>query len=142
MILSRVNLGTVKTIQSSNLLGKMGNKQYEDILTKIRIFHNLKCKTQLHEKLNTSKGVIKNRELFQATSEENKINLEKSELMNYKRINIRMVSEEQQTYTYILASNKLKIPKEAKLWYCLKKVEQYIPAPLKCFKCQKYGYHK
>ena len=26
--------------------------------------------------------------------------------------------------------------------YCLERVEQYVPAPLRCFKCQKFGHHR
>ena len=29
-----------------------------------------------------------------------------------------------------------------KIGYCLERVEQYVPAPLRCFKCQKYGHHR
>ena len=29
-----------------------------------------------------------------------------------------------------------------KICYCLERVEHYVPAPLGCFKCQKYGCHK
>ena len=36
----------------------------------MKTFYNLKCKTYPHEKLNTTKGVIRNRELSLATTEE------------------------------------------------------------------------
>ena len=29
-----------------------------------------------------------------------------------------------------------------KIGYCLERVEQYVSAPLRCFKCQKYGHHE
>ena len=29
-----------------------------------------------------------------------------------------------------------------KIGYCLERVEQYVSAPLRCFKCQKFGYHR
>ena len=29
-----------------------------------------------------------------------------------------------------------------KIGYCLERVEQYVPAPLRCFKCQKFGHHR
>ena len=55
------------------------------------------------------------------------------------RITIRRGSENLQTHTDILTFNKSIIPKEIKIGYYLEKVEQYIPIPLRCFKCQKYG---
>ena len=42
----------------------------------------------------------------------------------------------------ILIFNQTRTPKEVKVGYCLVRVEQYVPAPLKCFKCQKYGHHR
>ena len=49
---------------------------------------------------------------------------------------------EKYKYTYILTFNKTTISKEIQIRYYLKKVEKYIPVPLRCFKWQKYGYHK
>ena len=43
-------------------------------VVKLKTFHNLKCKTYSHEKFNTSKGVIRNKEL---TQDEIKTALEK-----------------------------------------------------------------
>ena len=61
MISSRQNLQTVKRITSGILLVQMDNKKYVKNLIKMKTFNNLKCKSYLHEKLNTSKGVIRNR---------------------------------------------------------------------------------
>ena len=46
--------------------------------------------------------------------------------VDYKSITIRRGGEEIQTYTYVLTFNKSVIPKEVKIGYCLKRVEQYI----------------
>ena len=43
----------------------------------MKTFHNLKCKTYLHEKLNTSKEIIRNSELSLATPEKIKTALGK-----------------------------------------------------------------
>ena len=37
---------------------------------------------------------------------------------------------------------KPSIPKEIRIGYTIERVEQYIPAPLQCFKCQNFGRHK
>ena len=41
-----------------------------------------------------------------------------------------------------LTSNKPQTPKGVKIRYCLERVEQYVPALLRCFKCQKFGHHR
>ena len=59
-----------------------------------------------------------------------------------RRISIRKCEQLIQTNTYILTFNKPHTPNKVKISYCLKRVEQYIQAHLRCFKCQKYGHHR
>ena len=46
------------------------------------------------------------------------------------------------TDTYILTFAKSYIPKELKVGYNLIKVNPYIPNPLRCYNCQKFGHHE
>jgi len=45
------------------------------------------------------------------------------------------------TNTYILTFDKLQLPEILKIGYLLVRVEQYLPTPLRCTKCQKFGHH-
>ena len=101
-----------------------------------------KCRAYSHEKLNNSKGVIRSRELTLATEDEIASALGKQGVTNIKRISIRKGEQRIQTNTYILTFKKPRTPNEVKIGYCLERVEQYVPAPLRCFKCQKYGHHR
>ena len=56
-----------------------------------------------------------------------------------KRITIK--KENQTIQTHILTFNSPTTPKEIKIGYINEKIEKYIPNPLRCFKCQKFGYH-
>ena len=105
-------------------------------------FHNLKCCTYPHAELNTSKGIVRSKELSIATSEEIETAFKKQGINEYRRVSIRQNDETIQTHTYILTFEKPSIPKEIRIGYTIKRVEQYIPAPLQCFKCQKFGHHK
>ena len=109
---------------------------------KMKTFRMTKCRAYPHEKLNTSKGVIRSRELVLATEEEMLVALGKQGVTNIRRISIRKGEEGIQTNTYILTFNQPHTPKEVMIGYCLERVEQYIPAALKCFKCQKYGHQR
>ena len=108
----------------------------------MKTFHTTKCRAYPHEKLNTSKRVIRSRELTLATEDEIASALGKQGVTNIKRISIRKGEERILTNTYILTFNKPQTPKEAKIGYCLERVEQYVPAPLGCFKCQKFWHHR
>ena len=107
----------------------------------MKIFHTTKCRGYLHKKLNTSTGVIRSRELVLATQEMSAA-LGKQAVTNIKRITISKGEEKIETNTYILTFNQPHIPKEVKIGYCVERVKQYVPAPLRYFKCQKYGHHR
>ena len=46
------------------------------------------------------------------------------------------------TKTYILTFNASTILKEIKIGFMIERLELYVPAPLWCFKCKKFGHHK
>ena len=66
----------------------------------------------------------------------------KQGVSNIRRISVRKGGEWIQTNTYILTFNQPHTPTEVKIGYCLERVEQYVHALLRSFKCQKYVYHR
>ena len=132
----------MKKIQNRNLLVKVRSQRQVESILKMKTFHTTKSKAYPHEKLNISKGVISGRELALATEEWMSSALKKQGVTNIKRIFIRKREEKIETNTYIMTFNQPHIPKEVKIGYCVEMVEQYVPAPQRCFKCQKYGHHR
>lgn len=59
-----------------------------------------------------------------------------------KRITTKIEGKIKETNIYIMTFNTPTTPKELKIGYNIEKIEQYIPNPLKCFKCQRYGHHQ
>ena len=142
VISTRASLKNVKKTRNGNLLVEVDSQRQAENILKIKTFHTTKCRAYSHEKLNTSKGVIRSRELALATEDKIASALRKQGVTNIKRISIRKGEERIQTNTYILTFNKPQTLKEVKIGYCLERVKQYIPAPLRCFKCQKFGHHR
>ena len=142
VISTRASPKTVKKTRNGNLLVEVDSRRQAENILKIKTFHTTKCRAYPHEKLNTSKGVIRSRELALATEDEIASALGKQGVTNIKRISIKKGEERIQTNTYILTFNKPQTPKEVKIGYCLERVKQYVPAPLRCFKCQKFGHHR
>ena len=99
-------------------------------------FHNTKYKAYPYKRLNTSKEVIRRRELAFATAEKMSAALEKQRVTNIRKISIGKGEEQIQTHIYILTFNQPHIPQGIKIGYCLEKVEKYVPTLLRCFKCQ------
>ena len=56
-------------------------------------FHNLKCHAYPHAKLNTSKGVVRSKELSLATLEEIETAFKKLGIKEYRRVTIRRNDE-------------------------------------------------
>ena len=86
-----------------------------------------------HKSLNTSKGVIRNWELARAILEEIKENV--PSIIDVQRITVKRNNIEVKTNTLILTSNSKKIPESLKMYYLNIPVSQYVPNPLRCYKC-------
>lgn len=70
----------------------------DNIILKIKAFYNLKCKAYPHERLNISKGVVRNREL---STEEIHAALGKQGVTSSRSINKRGVLKNPNTYIYL-----------------------------------------
>ena len=160
IISSRSNPKTVKKLRTGNRLVEVESKKHADNLLKMEKFHNLKCHAYPHAKLNTSKGVVRSKELSLTRPEEIETAFKKQGIKEYgrvtkkphlkmipikdkyRRVTIRRNDKTIQAHTYILTFEKPSIPKEIRIGYTIERVEQYIAAPLRCFMCQKFGHHK
>ena len=126
-------------IRNCNLLVEvMGRKQAESIF-KMKTFHIRKWRAYPRKELNTSKGVIRSRELV---TDADIASLRKNWEIHYRRISIRKGKKRIQTNTFIQTFNYSRTVKEVKIGFCLQRVEQYVAAPLGFFKCQKYGCYR
>ena len=100
-------------------------KKQAEIILKQKKIHNIDIKAYPHERLNTSKGVIRNGELSLCSIMEIKNELKKQNVIDVKRITIKKQNEIIETNTYILTFNNPKTPLEIKIGYTVVKVETY-----------------
>ena len=142
IISSRSNPKTVKKVQTGNLLVEVESKKHAENLLKTEKFHHLKCLAYPHAKSHTSNGIVRSKELSLAALEEIETTFKEQGIKEYRRVTIRRNDETIQTHTYILTFEKPSIPKEIRIGFTRERVEQYIQAPLRCFKYQKFGHYK
>ena len=133
---------TVKKLKNQTLLIEVEKRKHADFLLKMTKFHNISVKTYPHKSLNVSKGVVRSKELSLCTIEEIKRKLKKQGVTKVKIISIKKEGKTIETNTYIMNFNTQKISEKIKVGYTMESLEQYIPNPLLCYKCQKYGYHE
>ena len=91
--------------------------------------------------MNFTKGVIKTSDFKDMSQEEIIANMHSQDVINCKRISFVRDSKTIDTNTYMLTFNHLQLPSTVYLGYLHVRVEQYIPRPLRCTKCQKFGHH-
>ena len=97
-----------------------------------------------HRTLNSSKGVIKDyhKDLFYMTNEEIMKELSDQGVTDVSRFLLKKDGENIKTNTLFVTFDTPTPPKELKIGYYIVKVQLYIPNPLRCFNCQKFGHSK
>ena len=133
---------TVKKLRSGQLLIECERKTHSDNLLKMSKIAGITVEVRAHPFLNSSKGIIKSRDLELCTEEEIAEELKDQGVTSVYRIKIRKDKKIIETSTLILTFNKPEIPKEIKAGFLNIKVEIYIPNPMRCNNCQKFGHLK
>ena len=133
---------SVKKLNNGNLLIEVDKRTYADNLLNMKLFTNIKIKSYAHASLNSSKGVVRSSELSLCTLDEIKSHLKTQSVTDVKRITLKRNDQIISTDTYILTFGRPQIPKELKVGYTNVRVNPYIPNPLRCYNCQKFGHHE
>ena len=133
---------TVKKLRNQTLLIETTKKSQTEVLMNLTTFHNLNVTVSEHKTLNSSKGIIKDRILKDLTEEEITENLQNQGVIGCKRFKIKKDGKLIETNTLLLTFNSPTIPKTLGIFYRFIPVELYIPNPLRCFNCQKFGHHE
>ena len=116
-------------------------KKNVDFLLKMKTFHNKEIIAYPQQNLNTSKRVLRSQELSLCPLEEIKKEL-KPQGVTVKRVSIKRDNKIIHTNTYIMTFELPVIPPKIKIGYTVERVEQFVPNPLRCYKCQKYGHQQ
>ena len=102
--------------------------------------YNIPIKVSAHTSLNSSKGVKRSRDLEGVSEDEMLENLSSQGVSVVKRIHIRRDNELVPTNTFILTFCKPLLPDSIKTGYLKIPIVPFIPNPLRCFKCHRYGH--
>ncbi|GBN70128.1 hypothetical protein AVEN_238794-1 [Araneus ventricosus] len=139
------SVGTVtstKLMRSDDLLVEVSSRQQALQIRKLQALSTLSVSVTSHETLNTSKGVITCGRLLSLPIKEITKELSGQGVKDVRRINIRRDGELVPTKHFILTFNTPRFPEYIKAGYVRCSVRSYIPNPLRCFKCQRFGHSK
>ena len=133
---------SVKKIKNDCLLVETNRGAISDKILKLTEFCSLKVKTFPHSSLNFSKGVIRCPDLSGLSEEEILTELTPQGVSGVRRISFSKEGKRIPTNTLVLTFNNPKLPTTIKVGYLIVKIQVYIPNPLRCFDCQKFGHHE
>ena len=126
----------------NQLLVETTRKTQTENLKKQTSFFGVPVEVTEHKSLNSSKGIIRN-PILRAETEENILEYLKPQgVTHVKRFTIRKNNAIVNTNTLLLTFNSVVTPKTLKIFYQIIQVELYVPNPLRCFNCKKFGHHE
>ena len=116
------------------LLVEVEKRQQSTNLLSMEHLGELEVKVSPNRSLNSCKGVIKWRDLVGTPVEEIAEELSESGVTEVRQIGSK------ETGIYVLTFDMPTPPQHVKCAYIRLPVEENIPNPMRCFKCQKYGH--
>ncbi|XP_071078441.1 uncharacterized protein [Haliotis cracherodii] len=133
----------VTRLRDGSLLVECARRQQSVNLLGLQQFVNTQVVVSVHKTLNSSRGIVRDlaRCLSDMSEEEIATELKNQGVTNVKRFTRKTHDGNiVKTHTYLFTFSQPQIPKSLKAGYFNIGVEVYVPNPLRCFKCQKFGH--
>ncbi|XP_055924430.1 uncharacterized protein LOC129956532 [Argiope bruennichi] len=133
---------STRKLRSGDLLVEVGSRKQAQQIIKLKVLASLTGSESAHTALNSSKGVITCGELFNDTLDKITAELKPEKVTHVCRITIRRDGQLLLTKHFILTFSRPKLTERVKVGYMRLAVRPYIPNPLWCFQCQRFGHSK
>ena len=136
---------SVKKLSSSSLLIEVERPKHAENLMKIKQFFQIPAKCSPHGSLSTTRGIIRclpPPDLAGVSEAEIVEELSNQHVTAARRITVFRDGIKRETNTIVLTFNSAILPKSLKVGYLNVGVDLYIPNPLQCYTCYKYGHHE
>ncbi|GBO22681.1 hypothetical protein AVEN_162738-1 [Araneus ventricosus] len=130
----------VKNIASGDLPLETDSATQSKAFLVAKTFLDLPVTITPHKTLNFCRGVVSDDELLFSSDEEILEGLSSQGVVNVRRIFTRKGTDTVPTKHVILTFSSTVLPSSIKPGYINIRVRSYIPYPLRCFKCQKFGH--
>ena len=94
----------------------------------------------IHKTLNSSRGVIRCRDLADMSEVEIRDELKDQGVAGVNRVTLKKEGKVIPTNTLFLTFGSPELPKEITVGYLKVKVALFVPNPMRCFNCKKFGH--
>ncbi|GBN46441.1 hypothetical protein AVEN_21609-1 [Araneus ventricosus] len=133
---------SIRKLRSGDLLVEVKSRKQSQQILKLKALGTIPVSVTAHTSLNTCKGVITCGELLNETVEKITEELNSEGVIHVRRISIRRDGQLLPTKHLIHTFHKPKLPESIRAGYMKLGVRPYIPNPLRCFQCQRFGHAK
>ncbi|XP_076305000.1 uncharacterized protein LOC143222387 [Tachypleus tridentatus] len=133
---------SVKKPRSGDILVETSSSQHSKLLLTSKALGDIPIEVTPHSTLNTSRGVIDERDLRTVPELEILAGLTSQGVTAVRRIFTRKDRILELTNVLMLTFTVPHPPTTIKAGYLNFKVQAYIPNPVQCFHCQRYGHSK
>ncbi|GBN58513.1 hypothetical protein AVEN_105202-1 [Araneus ventricosus] len=131
---------TIKKCKNGKLLIETANDKQAALIVNLKKIGENEITVAPHYSLNQAKGVISESEFQYDTDSDIMEYLRSQNVSAVKRISVRKDGQYVPTKHLILTFNVPTLPKSVIIAYIDCPVRPYIPNPLRCYKCQKFGH--
>ncbi|XP_055939444.1 uncharacterized protein LOC129969061 [Argiope bruennichi] len=135
-------VASIRKMRSGDLLVEVCSKKQAQQIIKLKALATIPVTVCSHASLNYSKGVITCGELFNVPIEEITKELSSQGVTHVRQITIRRDGQLLPTKHFILTFHSHQLPEYICAGYIKLPVRPYIPNPLRCFQCQRFGHSK
>ncbi|XP_048248839.1 uncharacterized protein LOC125378067 [Haliotis rufescens] len=131
----------VTRLRGGSILVECARRQQSVNLLGLQQFVNTRVVVSVHKTLNSSRVIVRARCLSDMTGEEITTELKPQGVTALKRFTRKAEDGNIiNTQTYLFTFALTTLPKSIKAGYFNIGVEVYVPNPLRCYKCQKFGH--
>ncbi|XP_067123947.1 uncharacterized protein [Centruroides vittatus] len=134
------HLKKIQKLRSGDLLVEAASPQQSAKLLKTKSLGDINVTITPHTSLNSSRGVISEVDLMSEDEADIQIGLADQGVTAVRRISIRRDGKLIPTKHLILTFGKPTLPSFVTAGYLRCPVRPYVPNPLRCFKCQRFGH--
>jgi len=133
-------LASVKKLRDGDLLVECNKKAQALNLLATTTMMNVPVKVSQHGSLNSSQGVIRTPDLANLSEKEIKDGFADQGVTHVKRCKVKRNGNLVPTNTYFLTFSTTKLPSIVYAGCFAIRVTAFVPTPLRCFRCQKFGH--
>jgi hypothetical protein len=131
-----------KYLRSGGMLLEVTKRTHCENLLRCNMIVNIPVRIHPHKSLNSTRGVIRCNLLRDCTGDQIVEELKDQGVSHVRRILITKEGNRVPTNTLILTFMGTTLPVELTVGFMKVKVDPFIPNPMRCFKCQKFGHHR